>query len=214
MNLYQPTFELVRAGYLRPTPAGAYRAVARPTPDAVSTFLRAVMRQPEMPWLDVPNLCALVGTEDPQVALSVLHAAQAEYFVEALDQPEPLPEGPLEDVVPHLLHELSDEGRIILADSDGLPVWYEGIDFDQAVRLAALSADLGNVQARHAETLALVDSRGASAFALVDGLGASQLGCWPLHVGSTRFVLVAQGLPRMHHPHFTTLVWLLVRRYG
>lgn len=206
--------ELVRDGYLRPTPAGAFRAVSGATPDAVSTFLHAILRQPSMPWLDLGTVVALTGVADPQGALAVLHAAQEDGLVEALDEPQELPAGSLEEVVPQLLVELSLDGTIVLADADGLPVWFHGMSFDLAERLAALSADLATVHARHRETLGALDTRDGGAFALVDGLGASQLGCWPLHVGQTRFVLVAQGLPRLHHPHFTTLVWLLVRRYG
>src|SRR5690606_41980014 len=63
--------ELVRDGYLRPTPAGAFRAVSGATPDAVSTFLHAILRQPSMPWLDLGTVVALTGVADPQGALAV-----------------------------------------------------------------------------------------------------------------------------------------------
>lgn len=199
---------------VRPTPAGAYRAVARPTPDAVGALLLATMRAKVTPRLTLEAVCEWAATTDEQAALAVLRAAQDDALIEAIDEPLALADGRLEELVPPYLATLSDEGRALLADADGLPVWSAGFEPGFAARLAAMSADLAVLHERHQGAIGELLGSTSSAWALVDGIGASRVGCWPIHVGTTRFVLVAQGLPRMHHPNFTTLVWLLVHRYG
>lgn len=199
---------------VRPTPAGAFRAVARPVPDPVGRLLLETMRSDVTPQLTPEAVCRWAGTSDEQAALNVLRAAQDDALIEAIDAPLRLADGRLEELVPPYLATLSDEGRALLADPDGLPVWSAGFEAPFAVQLAAMSADLAALHERHQATIGDLLGAASSAWALVDGVGASRVGCWPIHVGATRFVLVAQGLPRMHHPNFTTLVWLLVHRYG
>jgi hypothetical protein len=199
---------------VRPTPAGAFRAVARPDTDAIGRMLLRTMGRPVSPMLTVAAVREWTGIDDDQGALALLKAAQDDALIEALETPEILPDSPLDDLVPPLLATLSDEGRALLADAHGRLVWSSGFDDSVAVRLAALSADLSALRERHAATIADALDDPPSGWALVDGVGASRIGCWPLHIGGTRFVFVAQGLPRMHHPNFTTLVWLLVHRYG
>lgn len=199
---------------VRPTPAGAFRAVSRPEPGPVGRMLLEILRSPVTPYLTLPSLQEWTGCNDPQRALRVLEAAQEDTLVETVPSPIVLPDAPLEELVPPLLASLSAEGRALLADPDGFPVWVSGLDTGFAGQLAALSADVASLHERHAATIENVLGEESSAWALVDGVGASRIGCWPLHIGGTRFVLVAQGLPRMHHPNFTTLVWLLVHRYG
>ncbi len=177
-------------------------------------MLLNILREPVTPVLDEHAVCGWVGTGDLDSALRVLAAAQDEGLIEGIDAPETAPEGSLDVLVPLLLETLSDRGEVLLSDTDGLPLWSHGFSNDLVVRLAAMSGDVASLNERHAATLAAAVGEDAGAWALVDGIGASRLGCWPLHIGSQRFVLVVLGLPRMHHPSFTKLVWLLTRRYG
>jgi hypothetical protein len=208
------SYRIVSRLPVQPTPAGAFRAVARPHPDAVARLLQAIMREPKAPTLDEAAVCRWADTTDLDAALAVLLSAQEDGLVEGLRTPFVLPEGPLDVLVPPLLETLSDQGEVLLTDAEGLPLLSHGIDADFAVHLAALSGDIASLNERHAATLAQAVGDDGGAWALVDGVGASRVGCWPLYIGVTRFVLVARGLPRMHHPSFTQLVWLLIRRYG
>lgn len=206
--------EIVARVPIRPTPAGAFRAAARPRPGPVARLLLALLREPVTPVLGEAAACRLAGTDDLPTALELLEVAQSEGLVEGLDEPQRAPEGDLEVLVPQLLEDLSDLGEVLLADSDGLPMWSQGFEAGLATALAAMSGDVGALSERHAGVIAEAVGGTASAWALVDGVGASNVGCWPLHIGDHRFVLVLRGLPRMHHPSFTQLIWLLVRRYG
>lgn len=205
---------LLTSGPVQPTPAGAFRAVASADPDRIGRMLLATMAEAVSPVLDEGSLLDWTGLSDVQEALRLLYAAQEDALIEAVPEPARLPGTSLEELMPPLLESLSQEGKALVADPDGLPMWTAGFDDDSATRVAALSADLASLRERHVDTIEDVLGDAASAWALVDGVGASRMGCWPLHIGGTRFVLVAQGLPRMHHTSFTYLVWLLVHRYG
>lgn len=206
--------QLLSDGPVRPTPAGAFRAVARRDPGPVGRMLRAILHARTTPSLSLDALVEWTGAAAEAEALEILYAAQEDGLIEGVDEALRLSDQPLEQLIPPLLATLSDEGKALLADPDGLPVWSSGFEPEIASRLAALSGDLASVQERHGDALVAVLGEEAGAWALVDGVGASRIGCWPIHVADTRFVLVAQGLPRMHHLSFTLLVWLLVHRYG
>jgi hypothetical protein len=205
---------IVRRLPVRPTPAGAFRAVARPEPDPVARMLQGILHEPTTPTLDEGSLCRWVGTTDLDAALAVLLSAQDDGLIEGIVEPQRVPEGALDVLVPLMLESLTDTGEVLVSDADGLPLWSHGFSTELAVRLSAMSGDLASLNARHADVLTDVVGDDVGAWALVDGIGASRLGCWPLHIGEHRFVLVARGLPRMHHPNFTQLVWVLIRRYG
>lgn len=206
--------EIVARVPVRPTPAGAFRAAARRDPDPIAALLLNVLREPTTPLLDETAVCRWAGTGDLPAALGLLAAAQDEGLIEGVAEAQRAPEGDLDLLVPRMLEDLSDQGEVLLADTDGLPLWSHGFEPSLATRLAAMSGDIGSLNERHAAVLAEAVGGGAGAWALVDGVGASRVGCWPLHIGGHRFVLVVRGLPRMHHPSFTQLIWLLIRRYG
>ncbi|MBO0843517.1 MAG: roadblock/LC7 domain-containing protein [Nocardioides sp.] len=205
---------LLTTAPVQPTPAGAFRAVASAEPDPLARMLLATMTDPVSPMLNEGNLLGWTGLSDVQEAMHLLLAAQEDALIEAVTEQAMLPNTSLEDLMPPLLEGLSQEGKALVADPDGLPMWTAGFDADSAARVAAMSADLASLRERHVDTIEAVLGDAASAWALVDGVGASRMGSWPLHIGGTRFELVTQGLPRMHHSSFTYLVWLLVHRYG
>lgn len=59
---------------VRPTPAGAFRAVSRPEPGPVGRMLLEILRSPVTPYLTLPSLQEWTGCNDPQRALRVLEA--------------------------------------------------------------------------------------------------------------------------------------------
>src|SRR5690606_28518849 len=105
------------------------------------------------PPLTEATLLDWVGTGDLQTALEVLRSAQDDGLIEAMDQAITLPEGPLDQLLPPLLPSLSDEGKVLLADEEGLVVAACGFEEGVRARLAAMSADLGSLHERHADTL-------------------------------------------------------------
>lgn len=221
-----PQFELLRRCYARPTPAGAYYAVSTPPDlhDAACRLLYGLLCLPASPELRLPLLRQLVApypsmsVQDSAFSdhdvLAIVHDLQLAGFLEGLPSPDYAPEGALEDVLGDLLRPLSSNGRVLLVDGMGFPVAGHGFPPDAADALAAFSADLGMLHERHHQALRATTTLATGAWALVDGAGNSQVGFWPLHVGTERFVLIIAGLPRTNHPQLTALIWALCARYG
>jgi hypothetical protein len=124
------------------------------------------------------------------------------------------PEGPLEKVLPGILEQVSIEGKALLADDQGFYLSSSGIAHETAEALSAVSANLGSIYERHQRLL--VNNLGLrdQAWTLSNAAGNSQLGFWPLHIGSQRFSLVVQGRPTLNQPAFRDLVWILSIRYS
>jgi hypothetical protein len=102
----------------------------------------------------------------------------------------------------------------LLADIQGFYLASHGFPHDVAEELSALSAELTNIHERRA--VLLMDNLGVSsnAWALIDVFGNSQIGFWPLFIGSNRFVIVISGVPHFNQPEFVKLIWALSKRYA
>ena len=109
---------------------------------------------------------------------------------------------------------MSDEGKAILAESRGLYLGCAGFTHEAAEELAALSANLTTVYARHKELLHGNLGYRQRAWGLVDASGNSEVGFWPLYIGQNRFTLIIGGIPQFNQPGFKRLVWALEMRYG
>lgn len=205
---------LVPRVFARPTPAGAYHAVASARSNPARRILLGLLSEPTTPRLSVELLREWVGSGGDDDLLAVLHEAQDRGWLEGLDEPQDAPQGALGDLLAQLLPPLSAAGTVMLVDAHGFTISAHGFDDESAEALAAFSADLAILHDRHHEALETSTQLATSAWALVDGAGNSQMGFWPLHIGDQRFVLVVAGLPRMNHPQLTELIWALAIRYG
>lgn len=195
------------------TPRGAYHAVAAAEQTPARRLLRSLLRQEEAPVLTAEALEAWTGQRG-DAAVAVLAEAQERSWVEGHEEPVRLAGGVLEDVLPSLLAPLSEDGRVLLADSQGFSLCTVGFRPGEDVELSALGAELSSLQVRRSSAVAGATASGSLAWAIVDAVGNSQVGFWPLFIGAQRFVLVVGGLPHMNHPRLTQLIWALSARYG
>lgn len=200
--------------YVLPTPAGAYYAVSGPGDEPPRRLLRALMRGDASAALSQDALIAWTGAEDSETAMDVLYHVQCLAWMEGFDEPQHAPTKALEDVLPQLLAPLSQSGRVLLADAQGFYVAAAGFTHETAEELSAVSADLASLHGRHRGLLSNNLGLNTSAWALVDAAGNSQVGFWPIHVGTHRFVLVIGGVPRLNQPPLTQLIWALSKRYA
>jgi hypothetical protein len=200
--------------HIHPTPAGAYHAVATPEATPARQLLRALLLQESSPPLTMQGLLAWSAVDEEDKALELLHHAQQVKWVQGLAAPQRCLNLPFEQVLPDLLSGLSNKGKALLADSEGFYLATSGFPHEVAEELSALGAELSILHDRRSGLLIRNMGLNSSAWSIVDAAGVSKVGFWPLYVGKERFMLVLAGQPRLNQPDFTTLAWLLSRRYA
>lgn len=206
-------FKLVKGLYLYPTPTGAYQAVSSPAADLSRRLIHRLLQMEATPALTEQELLTLTEMADIQKALEILHHCQKLGWVQGIDKPVALPVGALEDTLPVLLGKLTEQGKVLLADEQGFYLASSGFPHEVAEELSALSADLATVHKRRSGLLYNNMGVASHAWAIVDAFGNSQIGFWPIFIGSHRFVIVMAGVPHFNQAEFVTLVWALSKRY-
>lgn len=199
--------------HLGVTPAGTYYAVQDNAEEPGRLFLHRLLQEAATPLFTVDVACELSGYRKKR-ALEFVHWMQEAGMILGQEHSESAPEETLERLLPKLLRTLSDEGKAILAESRGLYLGSAGFTHEAAEELAALSANLTAVYARHKELLHGNLGYRQRAWGLVDASGNSEVGFWPLYIGQNRFTLIIGGIPQFNQPDFKRLVWALEMRYG
>jgi len=206
-------YRILAATYLVPSPAGAYYAVSSSNPDPGRSLLLNIMQHKRAELLDTQWLEQLTG-ESEGLAAEILLELQNAHMVQGLDQAFEPPQGPLEKILPTLLADLAVSGdQVLLADDEGLALANHGFEAGQAEELSGLSASLGLLHERHHHVLEQSLNLSSSAWAIVGAGGNSEVGFWPLYIGSQRFVLIIRGIPNLNRPALVSLIWALTRRY-
>lgn len=208
-----PPLRLVTDAPVRPTPPGALHALTAPRTDPEARLLRRLLADAETPRLSLDAVRAWTGL-DGQAALQQLRLLQDAAWIEAIDTPRAVPTGSPDQLLGPLLATLSSTERAVLTEVGGTAWAAPAMLPDEARALADLCVEWADLHGRLATTLEAASGYPANGWAIVDGHGLSRLGCWQLHVGSSRFVLAVEGLPRLMHEHVTTLAWVLVRNFA
>ena len=199
--------------YLGITPSGSYYAVQDDSSDVGRTFLHNLLNLPESPSFNIDVACELSGLKS-KAALEFVHWMQEAGFIYGYAEPEAAPSSSIESILPELLKPLSDEGKAILAESQGLYLGAAGYPHEVAEELAALSSNLMAAYARHKEVLKGNLGHRERAWGLIDASGNSEIGFWPLYINDTYFTLIIGGMPQLNQLAFKQLVWALEVRYG
>lgn len=209
MNKYSLTEGL----YLYPSPSGAYYAVASEETDKARQFLRTLLQQRQTQALNLDNLKHLMGYDEDNKCLELLHHCQKLGWIQGLNAVREYPGGALEDILPGYLSKLSENGKALLADKQGFYLACHGFMHEVAEELSALSADIATVHDRRSGLLMNNMGLASHAWAIVDAFGNSQVGFWPLFIDKNRFVIAISGVPHFNQPEFVSLVWALTIRY-
>ncbi|OWY39455.1 hypothetical protein CEK28_08260 [Xenophilus sp. AP218F] len=199
--------------YPMATPAGAYYAVSSPEQDPARILLGHILRVGH----SVPLSAELLGEWTGgavDAALETLYRLQRLEFVHGTEAPRPPASSNLESQLPGLLARLSDCGRALLADDNGLYYATAGFHHESAEAIAALAGDIVSLGRRHALLLKNHLNLGSGAWAVANPVGASELAFYPLYIGQQSFVLIIGGAPQLQDQHFVTLIELLARRYA
>ena len=209
-----PSYRLAEGVYLLPTPGGAYYACSDPGDSPARTLLFNLMRMDQSPMVTAELVRGWAAAGGEQDVIELIHRMQSVAWIQGDTQRRYPPRGSLEQVLPALLGKLSSAGKALLADGSGFYVSTYGYAHETAEELSALSADLASLYERHRRLLRNNIRIASAAWAVVDAAGNSQVGFWPIYVGTERFVLVIAGMPQLNQPAFTDLVWVLAKRYA
>lgn len=199
--------------YIQATPAGAYYALSSLKEDHARKLLRNVLKNGFQGPLDQAKLEEWVGMEGEQV-LQLLYRLERLEFLFGTTHPVPPPKASLEQTLPGLLGRLSDGGRALLADDNGLYLAAAGFHHETAEEIAALAGDILSMSDRHALLLHNHLNISSRAWAISDANGRGELSFFPLHIGEASFVLILGGNPRLTDDGFVTLAQVLSNRYG
>lgn len=200
--------------YVHLTPAGAYYAVSQRESSHNRQLLLNILRFGSNQPLDVSLLCQWSSLEDEESALTLLYRLQRLEFVYGSIKPQTIPEQRAEVLLPSLLEQLSDTGRALLAEQNGLYYATVGFHHESAEEIAALAGDILSLSHRHELLLRKNLNIGESAWSVCDPAGRSELAFFPLHINQQTFVLVISGTPQLQRQEFISLTQLLCQRYG
>ncbi len=199
--------------YLGITPAGCYFASQDETGDPARNFLRRLLCEPESPLFDMQLVSSYTGYKGKN-ALEFVHWLQGAGMIVGLKAPEAVSQSTLEKLLPDLLGSLSDEGKALIAEAQGLYLGTVGFPHEVAEELAAMSTHLTAVYGRHKALLQRNLGYKQRAWGLVDSAGNTEIGFWPLYIGNNRLTLVVSGMPQFNQELFKQLIWALSIRYG
>jgi hypothetical protein len=205
--------------FVVPTSQGAYYATATHTVEAQRSFLLQLIINNHRRRIsqDLIKEWASDNQQDKNPLSSGLkiffRLQQLGYIEGEKKQPNQIPQGPLDDILPSIIGSLSANKKAILADNNGLYLASSGYPHEVAEELAAMSVDLYSLYSRHQKLLVNNLNIETGALAMIAPDGYSQLGFWPIHIGSTVFVLILGGVPQLQHKMFTVLVKLLATKY-
>ena len=200
--------------FLLPTPASAFNAVAGSANNRLARFLVELLRNAAQEKVSDTNLRTWSGLDSDDGAREFLWRTQELGWVQALENAPEFSDAPLEQLLPELLPHLGMERKVLLADTQGFYLYSHGFPHEVAEELSALSADLASLHQRRSGSLNRNLGLSGSAWALTNAAGYSQLGFWPLHIGSERFVLAIAGQPAFNRPQLVELVVQLHRRFA
>lgn len=208
MSNYIPQQDL----YLGVTPAGCYYAAQDHKDEPGRHFLNNILRQLETPLFDLKVACQYSGLKKKN-ALEFVHWMQDAGFIYGTEEPEDAPQESLETFLPAKLKTLSDEGKVVLAGSQGLYLGAAGFPHEVAEELAALSANLSKVYQHHETLLRGNLGYRHQAWGIVDSSGNSEVGFWPIFIGDDYFTLIVAGMPQFNQNSYKEIIWALSTRY-
>jgi hypothetical protein len=203
-----------KGGYVQLTAIGAFYAVQSAKSDPIRETLLRLMQADKSFIVSDDAIKQYTGLEKDE-ALAQLYKLENAGFIVANTVQERITDRTLDELLGVALRNLSDLGQVILADSGrGFYLGYSGFSATEAEELAVLSSSIRTLYVKNEHLLRDKLSMNESAFGIINPAGNSELGFWPMFIGSNVFTLIISGLPQFNRPDFARIIWLLVQRYG
>lgn len=210
----ESTLSLQSNLYPKITPAGAYYAVSGDTASASRTLLYGLLRSEPNETISNEKLMKWAETNDFESALNLLYRLQRLEFLYGDENVDNEDLNLSDEQLPELLSKLSNSGKALLADENGLYFANAGFHHEAAEELGILAGEIADVADRHQLLIKNNLHIHHSAWGICDPTGQSELTFFPLYIGMSKLILVIGGMPDLNKEEFVTLVKVLHNRYG
>ncbi|OSI12007.1 peptidase M23 [Neisseria canis] len=198
--------------YPRITPAGAYYAVSNNTTSASRTLLHGLLKADSDELISTEKLLAWSDTSDINIALSLLYRLQRLEFLYGDESPSVNNVHLSDEQLPELLGKLSNIGRALLADQNGLYFANAGFHHETAEEVGILASEVVAVGERHQLLLKNNLNIHHTAWGICDPSGQTELTFFPLYIGQSKLILVIGGVPDLNQEAFVSLIKALSNR--
>lgn len=210
----ESTLSLQSNLYPKITPAGAYYAVSGDTPSASRTLLYGLLRANPAETISSEKLLAWADTDNIDSALNLLYRLQRLEFLYGDENVGNEDANLTDEELPELLSKLSNSGKALLTDENGLYFANAGFHHEAAEEVGILAGEIAAVVDKHQLLIKNNLHIHHSAWGICDPSGQSELTFFPLYIGMSKLILVVGGLPDLNKEEFVTLVKALYNRYG
>lgn len=199
--------------YLLPSAAGVYHLVCHPGTTSAAKLFSDILVQKETRIISAEDAQRIMEIDNDEVFVSEMQNIFSLGWLEEHDAPLQLPDDSLEELLPQLLAALSSTGHTLLSDNHGFPLFSSGFSQQDAEALSAMSAEFSTIYEKYRFIIQNNADSPTQAWGMMDAAGNSSMGIWPINIGYQGFNLLIQGVPKLDHPNFVILVWLLYSRY-
>lgn len=199
--------------YLLPSAAGVYHLVCHPGETSATKLFSDILMRKETRIISAEEAQHIMELGNEEQFNEEMHTIFSLGWLEEHDTPLQLPNAPLEELLPQLLTVLSSTGHTFLSDSHGFPLFSSGFSQHDVEALSAMSAEFSKIYEKYRFFLQKNAATPTQAWGMIDAAGSCNMGVWPINIGDQGFNLLIQGVPRLDHPNFVVLVWLLYSRY-
>ena len=145
----ESTLSLQSNLYPRITPAGAYYAVTNDTPSASRTLLYSLLRANPSEVISSEKILAWADTSDINTALNLLYRLQRLEFLYGDKNISNEDIHLTDEQLPELLEQLSNSGKALLADENGLYFANANFHHEAAEELGLLASEVAKMEDDH-----------------------------------------------------------------
>lgn len=199
--------------YLFPSAAGVYHLACQPSQTSAKKLFSDILRRTHTRIITTHEVQRIMEINSHQRFTEEMQTILSLGWLEEHDTPFQLPDDALEELLPQLLTVLSSTGHTFLSDSHGFPLFSSGFPKKDVEALSAMSAQFSSIYDKYHAVIQRTAQSPTQAWGMIDAAGNSNMGIWPISIGNHGFNLLIQGIPKLDHPNFVILVWLLYSRY-
>lgn len=200
--------------YICLTNIGAYLFASDSLKNEQSKIVQWLLSQNTTPEYSDDTLNTLSSEVHAEDVGNILHSLIKRKVVVLVKQPETRQDTPMQEALPQMLSALSDAGKAMLVDSQGLSIASVGIDAERIEALSALASKLAaSLYHGDSDVFELLDIE-YGLTCLYDLVNKKIFTFVPIMLGSSRLVVVTEGKAVFSGTIFKDFIWVLWNRYS